>query len=155
MKEDLKNFVQKENLDEAVQFLGLLNREQVFSTLQQADCFVLSSKYETFGVVVIEAMLFGKPVIVSNCGGPESFVTQDTGIIVQNENDKDLSSAMIEVMMKRNFYDSAKIKKYVLSNFGTEIFTKRVNKIYHKAISTEINQEEGADCFHLERAITS
>ena len=130
--EGLKHFVAKENLQDAVQFLGFLNREQVFAALQQSDCFVLSSKHETFGVVVIEAMLVGKPVIVTRCGGPESFVTKATGIVIEKENETELENAMVEMLRNSSSYNAGSIRRYAISHFGRERFTERVTKIYHE-----------------------
>ena len=54
--------------------LGKKNRNEVKFEMQQADCFVLSSYHETFGVVLIEAMSCGLPVLSTKSGGPESII---------------------------------------------------------------------------------
>lgn len=50
--------------------------------LPQADAFVLASRRETFGVVYIEAMAAGLPVIATACGGPEDFVREEDGFLI-------------------------------------------------------------------------
>ena len=67
----------------SVEFLGSLNRSQVVSHMQQCDCFVLPSRYETFGVVYIEAMACGKPVIAVANGGPDDFVKGFNGMLIE------------------------------------------------------------------------
>lgn len=136
MADSLKELVQKENLQEAVKFLGLLNRDQVFDALQKAGCFVLTSKYETFGVVVIEAMLLGKPVIVTRCGGPESFVTTETGMVINKENLPELINAMKEMINKAGSYDSRQISEYARKRFGAVSFVNRVSEFYEEAIES-------------------
>ena len=79
----LEALVQEKALTEQVTFLGSLTREQVRQEVSEADAFVLSSEYETFGVVVIEALALGKPVIATRCGGPESIVVPSVGYLVE------------------------------------------------------------------------
>lgn len=138
---ELKAKVEAENLEGAVSFLGALNRDAVFNALQKADCFVLSSKYETFGVVAIEAMLLGKPVIVTRCGGPESFVTPQTGIVIDKENDEQLATAMQEVMFAdAGRYEATGIRNFALKNFGAAAFVANANIFYEEATGRQKNK---------------
>jgi glycosyltransferase involved in cell wall biosynthesis len=134
LSEELHALVAKENLQEAVRFLGLLNRDQVFDAMGKADCFVLSSKYETFGVVVIEAMLLGKPVIATKCGGPESFVRDFTGIIVNKENKAELVQAMSEMLHRLKRYDAGQIREYAIQTFGAASFLNNVMQLYKDSL---------------------
>lgn len=59
-----------------VKFLGPARQNEVRDLMHWADLFVLPSRFETFGVVVIEALATGLPVIATTCGGPESVVTK-------------------------------------------------------------------------------
>lgn len=54
-----------------LEFLGPLSRAAVAKTMQQHDIFVLTSDAETQGLVVVEALLSGLPVVSTRCGGPE------------------------------------------------------------------------------------
>lgn len=133
--DQLRALVKAEQLQDAVCFLGMLNRQQVSHYLMQADCFVLPSKFETFGVVVIEAMLFGKPVIVTKCGGPESFVNHNTGVIIERENEQQLSDAMLQMINHYTCYKSQSIRQFAIEEFGRDKFLQRIDKIYKKAIA--------------------
>ncbi|HHM4989433.1 TPA: glycosyltransferase, partial [Pseudomonas aeruginosa] len=81
-REELESLSEELGISDSVAFLGKLSRSQVIDEIQASDAFVLSSVYETFGVVVVEAMALGKPVISTSCGGPESIVSKETGILV-------------------------------------------------------------------------
>jgi len=70
VRSQLEQLAQNLDLIDKVKFTGMLSREQVVAEMAAADAFVLSSRYETFGVVVIEALALGKPVIATRCGGP-------------------------------------------------------------------------------------
>jgi glycosyltransferase involved in cell wall biosynthesis len=65
-----------------VDFLGRISRDRVREEMYSADAFVLSSRSETFGVVLIEALSQGLPVVSTACGGPLDVVGEDDGILV-------------------------------------------------------------------------
>ena len=67
------------------------------ASMQACDVFVLPSRYETFGVVYIEAMACGKPVIAAASGGPDDFVTDENGILILNNNVESLQCALERV----------------------------------------------------------
>ncbi len=132
LKEELKSLVAELGLEHSVKMLGPLNRQQVYECISQADCFVLSSKFETFGVVVIESMLFGKPVIVTRCGGPETLVDDKTGIIVEKEDEMALTNAMKQMVKNHTRYDNNYIRAQVIDKFGRKQFLQTMNEVYKK-----------------------
>lgn len=69
------------NMQDRVSFLGF--RDDVPSIMKSADIFVLPAPTEPFGLVVVEAMLAGLPVVAVDNGGPaEIVITEQTGILV-------------------------------------------------------------------------
>lgn len=133
LSEELHELVSKEDIGHAVHFAGLLSRPEVLKYIQNADCFVLSSKYETFGVVLIEAMLFGKPVIATKCGGPEDIVTDISGILVETENELSLRNAMIDMIKNHSTYQNEEIRNFTINNFGKTIFLNRIKRAFAHA----------------------
>ena len=128
--DSLKKQAETLGIQDSVKFLGLLNRDEVIQRIQACDCFVLSSKYETFGVVVIEAMLFGKPVIVTRCGVGQSLVDEKIGYVVDVGNADQLSQAMKKMMETRANYNAEHIRRVTIDQFGKNAFVKKINKIY-------------------------
>lgn len=59
-----------------VHFLGYLNEEKKFQHLDNADIYVLSSLHEGFGIVLLEAMQVGLPIIATNNGGQVDFIKE-------------------------------------------------------------------------------
>ncbi len=53
--------------------------------MQEANCFVLPTRYEAFGAVLIEAMATGLPVIATRSGGPDHIVTEENGLLIDPE----------------------------------------------------------------------
>ena len=83
------------NLGGSVEFLGGLKNEEVLKLMYESDAFVLASRIETFGVVFIEALAQGLPVVATRCGGPESIVTPANGLLIDTENQQALTEALI------------------------------------------------------------
>ncbi len=122
------------HLQNDVKMLGLLNRDEVLQAIKDCTAVVLSSDYETFGVVLIESMLFGKPVIATKCGGPESFVNDSCGILVDKQDKNQLSNAMGKLIANIHTYNPQQIRDYTLQEFGEKRFFKDIEKIYSKAL---------------------
>jgi glycosyltransferase involved in cell wall biosynthesis len=84
-----------------IEFTGPLSREGVRQQMWNANVLVLPSAYETFGVVLIEAMSTGLPVIATRCGGPDEIVTSRSGILVENDSISALAEAMCDIRTRQ------------------------------------------------------
>lgn len=138
-RENLQKLAQTLNIKEAVTFTGALSRENVRLLMAESACFVLSSYVETFGVVIIEALSQGTPVVATKCGGPESIVLPEDGVLIEVANIEALAQAMMGVIEKRYIYDSELIRQRCLERFSEKAFTSRVIKIYEHCIAGNIN----------------
>ena len=67
-----------------VEFAGFLPDDEIYSLMQHADAFVLTSEQEGFGITVLESMALRTPVISTSCGGPEDVVVDGvTGFLAE------------------------------------------------------------------------
>jgi glycosyltransferase involved in cell wall biosynthesis len=73
-RQELQDLSQTYHLNDCVQWLGRVDYDQVSHYFQQADVFVLPTFEDTWGVVVLEAMLLGKPVLCSLGAGSSELV---------------------------------------------------------------------------------
>lgn len=128
----LESLVSELKIEHAVQFLGALTRDQVKQEISKSSMFVVSSKYETFGVVVVEALALGKPVVATKCGGPESIINHNVGLLVENDSVTDLASGILHVSIHLDDYDADVLKKYCLDNFSEKAVVNKLTKIYHE-----------------------
>jgi len=84
MKEQLKQLVKRYKLEERVHFLGF--RKDIKSLMQASDVFLLTSKWEGFPNVLVEAMINGLSVVAVNCpSGPGEIIGNDKKIIYNEE----------------------------------------------------------------------
>lgn len=129
-REVLESLVEELDLVENVKFLGTLTREGVKQEIQKSSMFVISSHYETFGVVAIEALALGKPVLSTKCGGPESIINSKVGVLVENNSVDELATGMYYLYEHLNDYNPKELKTYCLENFSENAVVQKLTKIY-------------------------
>lgn len=127
---------EKIGVSNEISFLGFKNREEVRNYLEECDIFVLPSRKETFGVVLIEALSMGKPVIATRCGGPEYFINDKVGLIVEPDNPVELANAISNLSDNIFRYNPEELREYVKSCFSNEIISEMYNEVYKEAINT-------------------
>ncbi|MGD0279292.1 MAG: glycosyltransferase [Smithella sp.] len=118
-----------------VRFLGMLSREEVRSAMWRANAFVLASYIETFGVVLIEALSTGLPVVATRCGGPEEFVTPEVGILMEAGNVKALAAALDAIYRDSLQFDAGLLRNYAIENFGEQKLVTRLFRIYQNVLT--------------------
>jgi len=95
-EEQLKNLVSQYDLNDKITFTGRM--ENPFPVISGSEFFVNPSKFESFGNVMLEALLLGKPVIATNCNyGPADIVIDDyNGTLIESDN----VNQLVEVLNK-------------------------------------------------------
>lgn len=133
-RQHLESLTNKLQISDKVTFLGMLSRDKVLEEMQKADAFVLSSEFETFGVVLIEALALGKPIIATKCGGPESIIIPDVGFLVENGSVDQLANAMLELYENRDKYKSQEIRDYCYENFSEDAVINKLSTLYQQIL---------------------
>jgi len=123
-------------IEDKVEWLGELDKSSALSEYQNCDAFVLPSRHESMGVVFVEAMACGKPVIASICGGPEEFVNDDCGYLVEPEDENGLAVAMQKMMKNYHSFDALKIRRYAESRFSKRIICTQIKNVYEEVVAS-------------------
>ncbi|WP_295916154.1 glycosyltransferase family 4 protein [uncultured Anaerovibrio sp.] len=114
-----------------VNFIGSISDVPGF--LKSIDLFVLPSRFEGFGISLIEAMCMGIPCISSNIDGPREIIgNNERGYLFESESPEKLSEKICYVM---DNYDEAlfvadKARKYVRENFDIKNMCRKLMDIY-------------------------
>lgn len=87
----LKEKVKVENVEDVI-FTGA--RNDIANVIQSSNLLILPSYSESFGLVLIEALACGKPVIGSNVGGIKEIITDDVGLLVEPTDSKGLANSI-------------------------------------------------------------
>jgi len=127
-RKEYEELTEELNLDKIVKFYG--RQPEIVSFMRNCDFFVLPSLYENFGVVYIEAMACGKPVIGTNAGGPSEIINKETGVLVPPKNIEVLTDTIDYMLDHYQDYSSEKISKYAKKNFSYEVVGKKIDEIY-------------------------
>jgi len=130
----LEKLVRDLGMSNQIKFLGMLNRDQVLDVMAKSDAFVLPSHIETFGVVLIEALALGKPVIATRCGGPESIVRKQDGFLIPKNNVAELATAMRQMRESYDQFDPAQIRQSCLDRFSEKVVISQLVHIYQRIL---------------------
>ena len=133
-EESLRKLIVDNGLQDHVFLLGRKTPDEVSAQIAASDCFALTSRRETFGIVYIEAMAKGKPVIATMCGGPESFVNESNGVLIPAE-DVEATTKAIDYMVEHlDQYNGAAIREYCYDNFSEERITQKIIAMYNEVL---------------------
>lgn len=118
---------------ERVQFLGELPSAEVDRWLQSADLFVAPSLYESFGLIFLEAMRWGTPVVGTRAGGiPEIIEDGVTGSLVAPGNPQELAAKMVQLLRdgprRRKLGEAG--RRHVETQFSVDRMALRVAELY-------------------------
>jgi len=132
--DDYKKRVIQMELTDAVNMIGEVPRSEIPEYLKSADVFVLVSRYESFGIVYIEALASGVPIIASRNGGALEIVNERNGLLVTIEDVKETKEA-IEFMYKNHKkFNPHELRKDFEDRFSQEgVYTKYL-EIYKSLI---------------------
>lgn len=133
-REWLELLANKEGVSNKVTFLGALSRHDVYKWMKQADAFVLPSRYETFGVVYIEALASGTPVIGTFNGGAEDIITKDNGYIVNVDDINALANAMEKMAMNKDKFIPEKLREDCFNRFNPDVIADKIISVYKNII---------------------
>ena len=135
LEEELKNLTQQVGLDSNIHFVGLKSHEEVCQIYSKSDFFCLASDYETFGVVFVEAMSFGLPVIGTRCGGPEYIINKNNGLLVERGDIDGLAEAIKTMMNTYKSYSAESIIVEAKAKYSPEAIVPRITNILEDAMS--------------------
>ena len=137
-RSELQARVDYHNLNKHVFFGGFVEDYEKFSCLAQAKCFIMTSLHEGFGIVFMEAMNAGLPIISTNYGGQTDFLFNGKNAVLINVGDVEACAAAIKkIKTNKKFYDllsatnKKDIKKFMAPNIAeqyTKIF-KEIEKV--------------------------
>jgi glycosyltransferase involved in cell wall biosynthesis len=131
----LRKQVEHLGLTENVLFAGFQDYPELF--ISEFDIFVLPSISEGFGIVLLEAMALGKPIVASNIGGiPEIVQHEKTGLLVPSANVEDLCQGLLTLLNdpKKRAVMGDEAKKRIEEQFSLQSMMERLYGLYSEVL---------------------
>ncbi|HLP86298.1 MAG TPA: glycosyltransferase family 4 protein [Candidatus Paceibacterota bacterium] len=129
------SLIKELNLNDKVQILDSLTKEDVIPQLAISDLFVLISKHEGLPITILEAMSVGLPVVASNVGGIKEEINESCGYLVENNIEK-IKEAILKIASNSELHISMSRNTWSRQReiFSTEKFIEETERIYKEII---------------------
>ena len=134
-KHNLLKKISDLNLVNQVKITGYKTRFNIQRRFLKSNVFVLASRSETFGVVFIEAIMSGLPVIATKCGGPEDIVNQSNGKLVPINDINELKESLKFMYTNSNKYNTKLISEEASLKFSPNSISSKLIDEYLKIIN--------------------
>lgn len=122
-------------LGERVHFAGVVTDDELLRLYADCDIFVAPSRYESFGLILLEAMMFAKPVIAGDVGGVREVVGhRDNGLLVAPGDRDALAAALAELCGSPELRSSfgARSRQIYEEQFTIDRMVRRTNEFYDR-----------------------
>ncbi len=132
----LKALCQELHLDDLVIFLGKRGQDTLPYYYSAAEVLVMPSHYESFGMVALEAMACGTPVVASQVGGL-AFLVQDgiTGYVIQDGNPDLLANRLEQLLRQPDLRNQLGLQAAAYAqNYAWEKITQRMIQVYESEL---------------------
>ena len=98
-----KQMAKEAQISSDVIFAGPVNKGKMIRMYLASDLYIMLSKFDTFGMVVLEAMAAGLPVIISSNVGAKDLVQEGkNGFIISNTSDHDCTASKLNMLVDKN-----------------------------------------------------
>jgi glycosyltransferase involved in cell wall biosynthesis len=113
---------------------GKYNDWELIQTYNEADCFVLFSAFENFGMVLAESLSCGTPVIATRVGGVVDFINDTNGILIEKEDETALYHAMESIILKKHIFEPQVLRDSVINYVGMDPVGEAYLRIYKELL---------------------
>jgi len=128
LRPHLESFIKEHNMGDKITLLGFLNKEELNQAYLKSDIFVLSSKWEGFPNVVLEAMSYALPVVSTKVSGAEDIIEDGkSGFLVPSGNKKKLTEVISK--LAKDYSLREKIGKGARERVKNNLMDKHIDKL--------------------------
>ncbi len=131
----------------AVTFERDTDRAGVAAAMARASVFVHASPRETFGVVAVEALASGLPVVATDSGGVTEILGAEPdllGALVPVDDPEAFGAAILRTLERRAAFDPARLRAAVAERFSAELVADRLHDAYGEAVARWAGSRDGS-----------
>jgi len=140
-KQRLDTIIRRNGLSDRVVFAGFVNDEELNAHFNIADVYIMPSSGEGFGIVFIEALYYGLPVIAGNADGSvDALAGGEFGLLVNPHSIEEIAAAIKSVSHNRNSFLPETAR--VLKRFGYDQYKQKLTRLlFQKAVAASTPAE--------------
>lgn len=130
--ERIENMIKDLNLEDNVILTGFVSNEELTDYYKLSDIFVMPSKGEGFGIVFLEALVFGKTIIAGNKDASKEVILDgEIGLKIDPDNIEQISTAILDTIkgdLRKDLKDKEHLKNRALEEFGFDKYKERLKQ---------------------------
>lgn len=135
----LQQLAKENKVSEKIKFAGSLDRPDLISAFKNAKVFVLPSRYEAFGIALIEAMAAKLPVVASDCSAIPYVVNNGrTGLLFPLNDKKRLAECILQLLADQNLREKIGLEGYsdVKEKYNWDKNVDKLEDIYNSLLKS-------------------
>jgi glycosyltransferase involved in cell wall biosynthesis len=138
-RQRLEKSITQQNLQDCVTLAGFISDAELPAYYQLCDLFAMPSKLEGFGIVYLEALASGKPVLGGNQDGAIDALCQgELGVLVNPDDVQEIAEKIVAILQKTYshplLYQPEKLRERVIKKFGFDVFQKNLSNSLSKLL---------------------
>ena len=135
VRKDLEKSAEELGIKNDIIFTGLVDRTEIVGLYQASDIFVFASKTETQGLVAVEAMAAGDPVVAVKASGIEDMVKDNEDGFLTSESEEEFSENVLKIVNDKNLREKMSAQAKINSGrFSIEPWVEKVVELYESLI---------------------
>ncbi len=133
---EMDEMIKKLKIEDSVSVFGFLPEEEKISAFQSADAFVFPTLYEGFGMVFLEAMASGLPIITTDVAGNKEIIEHGkNGFLVRPKDEKSVSDSVIKLLKNKGLQQRIrKNNREKVKLYDWKILVNKYLEAYESAI---------------------
>ncbi|MGH7647305.1 MAG: glycosyltransferase [Gemmatimonadaceae bacterium] len=138
LRDTLSAHLARLGIDPTITLLGARSRAETARIVAESHIYVCSSSHETFGIAPAEALSVGRPVVSTRCGGPEHFVDDSCGALVEPGDARAMADAIAQTWKCIDTFAPAQMHARIDERFGPDAFRRRMLALYEEVRSARV-----------------
>ncbi len=137
LRDSLERLASSIDKSERILFTGFLSEYELRNIMVSSDVLVLPSIYEPFGIVALEGMAAGIPVVASRIDGLAEIISHDeNGVLVYPKNPESIAWGVSRVLSNQNYAENLvrNAKKKLLETYNWDVIAEKTSRVYEEAI---------------------
>jgi glycosyltransferase involved in cell wall biosynthesis len=135
VKKDLEKMAEELGIKNSIIFTGLVDRTEIVGLYQASDIFVFASLTETQGLVAVEAMAAGDPVVAIKASGIEDIVKNGEDGFLVSESEEEFSESVLKIAGDKNLREKMSAQAKINSErFSIEPWIKKIVELYRALV---------------------